>query len=125
MVAERVGRRYIPVMAKQNSKSRSSTNGTYVTVTGGRSKTVTTKLGDVTVRGARPTPDMVEASVDRSSLALERVSKRLIKPGVDLRAKKGVPRYAADENNPGVFIRRLDGRITTGRLQNGKFVETK
>lgn len=34
-------------------------------------------------------------------------------------------RYSADENDPTVFIRRLNGKATTGRLQNGQFVESK
>lgn len=86
-------------------------------------RSVTTKLGDVEVRGVRPSRELVEANVARSTRALERVGKKLTKPGVYLPEKKGVPRYSADENNPGVVIRRLDGEVTTGRLQNGQFVE--
>lgn len=88
-------------------------------------RTVTTKLDNVTVSGKKPSAELVKTNVARSTQALERVGKKLTKPGVHLPEKKGVPRYSADENDQGVFIRRLDGVITTGRLQNGQFVETK
>ena len=63
--------------------------------------------------------------VARGTQALERVGKKLIKPGIRLPEKKGVPRYSADENSPGVIIRRLNGKVSTGRLENGEFVETE
>lgn len=117
---------YMDGMAKQRSTNRSSSTGMFVTVkAAARSRTITTKLGEVTVRGAKPSAELVEANVNRSTRALERVGKKLIKPGVHLPEKKGVPRYSADENNPDVFIRRLNGKVTTGRLQNGQFIETK
>lgn len=116
--------RYIDDMAKQSSSKRSSSTGTSVTIKAAvRSPKVTTKLGEVTVRGAKPSPELVKVNVTRSTQALERIGEKLVKPGVHLPRKKDVPRYSADENNPGVFIRLLNGRITTGRLQNGKFVE--
>jgi hypothetical protein len=89
------------------------------------SRNVTTRLGEVTVRGARPSAELVKANVTRSTQALERVGHKLIKPGVHLPEKKDVPRYSADETNPSVFIQRLNGKISTGRLQNGQFVENK
>lgn len=116
---------YIGDMAKQNPRGRSST-GTFVTVkSASSSRNITTKLGEVTVRGAKPSADLVKANVTRSTEALERVGEKLTKPGVHLPEKNGVPRYSADEENPGVFIQRLNGKITTGRLQNGQFVESK
>lgn len=117
---------YISGMAKQSSIKRSSSTGVFVTVKSAtRSPNVTTKLGEVTVRGAKPSAEMVKANVTRSTQALERVGEKLTKPGVHLPEKKDVPRYSADEDNPGAFIRRLNGKITIGRLQNGQFVETK
>lgn len=121
MVASRSNAVYIETMAKKNPLGRSSTGMFIAVKSTGRS--VTTKLGDVEVRGVRPSRELVEANVARSTRALERVGKKLTKPGVYLPEKKGVPRYSADENNPGVVIRRLDGEVTTGRLQNGQFVE--
>lgn len=117
---------YISLMAKQSSTKRTPPAGMFVVVkSAAKSRNITTTLGEVTVRGAKPSPELVKANVARSTQALERVSEKLTKPGIHLPEKKNVPRYSADENNPGVFIRRLNGKITTGRLQNGQFVESK
>lgn len=118
--------RYIFFMTKQNSSNRSLDTGKVVTIAGVHgSRGVKTRLGNVTVSGAKPSAELVRTNIARSTEALERVGKTLIKPGVRLPEKKGVPRYSADENSPGVFIRRLNGEVTTGRLQDGRFVETE
>jgi hypothetical protein len=80
-----------------------------------------TKFGSVTVTGKKPTAASVRANVERSSKALERLSKALTKPGVVVRPKKDVPQFSVDENEPGVFIRRLNNRIERGRIVNGAF----
>lgn len=117
-------------MSKQRSTPRSAAATTATTASavvparaGGRTAKVTTRLGTVTVSGQKPSAELVRGNVARSTQALERVRARLAKPGIYLPEKKGVPRYAADENVPGLFIRRLNGTITTGRLENGEFVE--
>lgn len=114
-------------MTKQKSLKRSAETGEIVTVrrTQAIGTKVTTRLGNVSVSGYKPSRELVEANVDRSTQALERVGQRLTKPGVRLPDKKGVPRFSADENNPNIFIRRLNGKTTLGRLQNGQFVESK
>jgi hypothetical protein len=118
--------RYIRAMAKHTNPKRTSSDGKFVAIKGvSGNRNVTTRLGNVTVSGQRPSADVVNSNVAASTAALERVGSKLTKPGVYLPQKKGVPLYSADENNPGVFIRRLDGKITTGKLQNGQFVETK
>lgn len=126
-VANLVYLRYIQTMAKHSSTSkRSSSDGKFVTIkVAGGKRNVTTRLGNVTVSDRRPSAAIVSSNVAASTVALERVGKKLTKPGVHLPQKKDVPRYSADENNPGVFIRRLNGKVTTGKLQNGQFVETK
>jgi hypothetical protein len=117
---------YIRMMDKRSSATRSS-SAAFVRVNGGAKSgdVITTKLGNVTVTGTKPSLELVKSNVARSTQALERVGKKLMKPGVYLPEKKGVPRYSADENNPRVIIQRLDGRTTIGRLQDGRFVETK
>lgn len=118
--------RYILCMAKQDSSRRSSQTGKFVTIVDARgARTVKTRLGNVTVSGAKPSAELVRNNIARSTQALERVGKKLIKPGVRLPEKKGVPRYSADENSPAIIIRRLNGQVTTGRLENGQFVETE
>lgn len=115
---------HIGSMAEQRITT-SSTATTFRAAKSAKARNVTTRLGEVTVRGAKPNPELVKANVARSTQALERAGQKLMKPGVHLPEKKGVPRYSADENEPGVFVRRLDGKVTTGRLQNGRFVESK
>lgn len=125
-VADALDYRYILPMAKQSTSKRSLSDGKFVTIRGVTGKkTVKTRLGNITVSGQRPSADVVSSNVAASTAALERVGTKLTKPGVHLPQKKGIPRYFADENNLGVFIRRLDGKVTIGKLQNGKFVEIK
>ena len=113
-------------MAERNSSRRSSGTGNFVNIIGARnSRSAKTKLGNVTVSGVKPSAELVRTNIARSTQALERVGKKLIKPGIYLPEKKDVPRYSADENRKGLIIRRLNGEVTTGRLQNGRFVETE
>lgn len=87
---------------------------------GGRSYNV--KFGSVTVSGTKPSSASVEANIERSTEALQRIRKKFAKPGVRLSIKKGVPRYSVDENNPGMFVRVLDGVTQRGHLVDGEFV---
>lgn len=79
------------------------------------------KFGDVVVSGKKPSRKLVVQNVERSTEALERAGKKFVSPGVRLRFRTGVPSYYADENEPGVFFRVLNGETQRGRLVNGKF----
>ena len=79
------------------------------------------KFGSVTVSGVAPSRTIVDANVARSAAALERVTKKLIKPGVYIPKRKGVPRYSVAEGEPGVFIRELNGQIDRGLFEDGAF----
>jgi len=108
-------------MSKQGNKSRSAA-GRSVTVrvsSGPREWKI--KFGSVTITGKKPNAAVVARNVKRSSEALERVGKRLIKPGVTIRRKKNVPQYSVAEGGIDVFIRRLNGRTERGRLVEGVF----
>jgi hypothetical protein len=78
-------------------------------------------FGAVTVTATRPHPDIVSKNVLAGQSALERVAKKLAKPGVTIRSAKGVPLYYVDENHPKVIVRELDGKREQGALRNGKF----
>jgi len=114
-------------MTKQSRTGRPISTGQYITIdTGeGSGRGVKTTFGTVTVNGAKPSAERVAANVVRSTEALERVSKRITRAGVYLPQKKGVPRYSADEHDPGVYIRRLNGEVSRGQLVNGDFIEIK
>ena len=78
-------------------------------------------FGDVTVYGPAPDPEQVRHNIETSHEALGRALTGLIKPGFRLRAKRDVPLYHVDENNPRRFIRRLNGKTESGILENGEF----
>jgi hypothetical protein len=107
-------------MYKRNNRNRSAAEQ-FVTVRADAPRHLKTKFGSVTISGGRPNRDTVSRNVERSSKALERVGKKLTKPGVSIRPKKDVPRYSVAENETGVFIRRLNGRVERGRLVKGVF----
>lgn len=88
---------------------------------GAKVKTCTTRFGSVTVTAPPPSKAMVQHNVKVSTEALERVTKRLAKAGVRLYAKKGVPLYSLDSDNPDVMIRKLNGKVERGSFVNGEF----
>lgn len=112
---------YIEVMSKEENRNVSGT-AQFVTVrqsTASRMSKI--KFGSVTISGGKPNAEVVIRNVERSTEALERVGKRLIRPGVTIRRKKDVPQYSVADGENGVFIRRLNGRIERGRLIKGLF----
>ena len=111
---------YVIAMNKRDNRNR-STAEQLVTVRSDAPRKFKTKFGSVTISGSRPNPDIVSRNVERSTKALERVGKKLTKPGVTVRPKKDVPQYSVAEGETGVFIRRLNGRVDRGRLVKGVF----
>lgn len=108
-------------MTDSTAKKQSAGKVT-VKVRGGDRHSYNVKFGSVTVSGAKPSSAAVDANIERSTEALQRISKKFAKPGVRLSIKKGVPRYSLDENDPGIFVRVLDGVTRRGRMIDGKFV---
>jgi len=84
-------------------------------------KTTKVKFGDVVVVGERPSAAAVKQSVEFSTAALERLGVALAKPGITLRPRKDVPLYSAAGGDPGVLIRRLNGRTERVRFVDGVF----
>ena len=112
---------YLEPMANQGTKSRTGTNGQFVVVRTKGARGSKVKFCSVTISGNKPSAGLIKKNVERSTAALERVVKRLDRPGVDIRAKKDVPQFSVAEGESGVFIRRLNGQINRGRLINGAF----
>jgi hypothetical protein len=109
-------------MAKGETTTRSTATGQFIAVNAkGRSRGSKVKFGGVTVSGLKPSAASVKVNVERSTQALERVSKSLSRSGVVLRAKKDVPQFFVSEGEKGIFVRRLNGRTELGRLVNGQF----
>lgn len=82
--------------------------------TGKTRKTVTVKFGSVTVKADAPSEEEVARNIAKGEEAFARGLRRLIKPGVKIRSKKGVPLFQADPENPERLIRVLDGRREKG-----------
>lgn len=89
--------------------------------TTGKIKSRRVRFGSVTVTAPAPSSALVQHNIELSTQALERVAKRLAKPGVTLRAKKDVPLYSLDSDNPDVMIRKLNGKTERGQLIDGSF----
>jgi hypothetical protein len=108
-------------MSKPGNKNRSAARRFVTLRVSNVPRESKVKFGSVTISGRKPNAAVVTRNVERSTEALERVSKRLIKPGVTIRRKKDVPQYSVAEGETGVFIRRLNGRTERGRLVKGEF----
>ena len=79
------------------------------------------KFGNVTVTANRPTETAAVEARLASVLAAESLRNVFAKRGVVLRAKGGVPQYWASDDEPDVYVRRLDGKTELGRLVDGIF----
>ncbi len=79
------------------------------------------RFGKVVVHAASPDERLQERNVRTSRSALSRVRGALLKPGVKVQVKAGVPLYHADPEVPGRTVRVLDGEVTSGRFVGGKF----
>jgi hypothetical protein len=82
------------------------------------------KFGDVVITARRPSEADIQRNVKLSSEALARVLPRLLRPGVRLYPKKDVPLYWADSEIPGGFVRKLNGKVQRGVLEDGQFKAT-
>ena len=115
-------------MAKQSkmasTSSRDGKTGIFIGSTESKhTRTVTTKLGNVTVSAQKPSAALVKDNVKRSSQALERAAARIVRGGIAIPPRKNVPLYSVDEDNPKIVIRKLNGQVSRGQLVDGKFQE--
>lgn len=56
-----------------------------------------------------------------SQVAMKKLTKALVKPGVKLRTSKATPLFRADPANPGQVIRVVDGKEERGVFLDGVF----
>jgi hypothetical protein len=109
-------------MTKQGTGGRFANAGRVVNVRAQNGQSMSeVSFGNVTISGTKPSAKIVAMNVEHSTKALERVSKKLIMPGVAIRTKRDVPHYSVAEGETGVFVRRLNGRTERGRMVNGDF----
>ncbi len=82
---------------------------------------VRVRIGGVYVTGDRSSAAEVKRAVAISTAKLEKLADKVAKPGVRIRAKRDVPLFSVDPDRPDRFVRKLNGRIDTGVLENGVF----
>ena len=82
------------------------------------------KFGDVVVTTRKPSKAELQQNVDFSSAALARANAGLVRPGIRIYPKKDVPLYFADPDNPGGIIRKLNGTLQRGVVEDGQFKAT-
>lgn len=87
---------------------------------GGRRRR-TVRFGSVTLTVDSPSQAEIDRNIERGQQALARGLKRFLKPGIRLRAQRGVPLFHVDPDNPGLLIRTLDGVVERGVIENGAF----
>lgn len=76
--------RCVQIMAERVTERRASPSTTTVFRLPHAGKPVKARFGNVVVTGAEPSAAVVKANIDHGTQALERVAKRLLKPGVVL-----------------------------------------
>jgi hypothetical protein len=82
-------------------------------------------FGDVTVWGSKITKEQTKVSAEFGQAALKRAADRIVRPGVTIAQRKGVPLYRVDDDNPNVIIRKLDGIEERGIFADGEFKKTR
>ena len=90
-----------------------------ITLTKGKRASI--HFGVVTISAKKLDPENVKTNVMAGQAAMERVAKKLSRPGVTLRVKKDVPLFFADENQPDILVRRLNGKVERGAFKNCQF----
>jgi hypothetical protein len=91
----------------RNSKKRSVSNSV--------------TFGNVTISGEKPSKAMIKKHVAASAEGLQRLSERLTKPGVSIRAKRDVPMFWASDDEAGVYFRKLNEVVVAGTFVDGEF----
>jgi hypothetical protein len=79
------------------------------------------KFGDVVITAQRPSDAEIRRNAEESTAALARALPRLVRAGVRIYPKKDVPLYWADPDNSDGFIRKLNGKVQRGVLEDGQF----
>ncbi|WP_374537611.1 hypothetical protein [Chitinimonas taiwanensis] len=87
-----------------------------------RKETYSIKFGSVVVESFEANPVQTSINIKSGQLALERAKGALVKKGVSIETKKGVPLFRADQHSPNKLIRTLDGKEDVGTFVNGVFM---
>ena len=125
---------YLQSMAVKTSKLMIAANADVLTKHGARSdsheqakalepqrKRLRVKVGGIFVMGDKASSAQLRQSVAKSAEMLERLGRTITRPGVQLKAARNIPLFSADPKDPGRFLRKLNGKIERGVLEDGAF----
>lgn len=77
--------------------------------------------GSVSMKATRAAEAALVENIVRGQMALKKVRKKVVKPGVAMRARKDVPLFFADPSDPKRVIRELNGKRERGTFEDGEF----
>jgi hypothetical protein len=84
-------------------------------------KGATVRYGSASMKWGAGQETALVDNILRGQQALKKAKKKVVKPGVALRARKDVPMFFADPSNPKRLIRELNGKRETGVFEDGAF----
>lgn len=86
-----------------------------------KSTAKTVVFGQVEVSAQKVSSKTKKRNVTMGNTAISRAATTLREPGVSLNAAPGVPLFFADETDPALIVRILNGQSTRGKIEGGKF----
>lgn len=116
----RVMKRKVIGPAKAKAKIAPSSVGTVIVRSGAGKVHFVYTFGGAQLSSARDPQDSKD-TFEQSRKAMEEFGRRIVRPGIRLPDRKGVPKFYADEVNPKVIVRELDGKRERGTFENGQF----
>lgn len=78
-------------------------------------------FGSAKLQSTRSAGKISPETLEQSRNAMRQLGDRLLKPGVKIPDRKGVPKFYVDETDPALVVRELDGKRERGRFENGQF----
>ena len=79
----------------------------------------------MTIKSSGVSKNEVLRNIRAGQCALARAKSVIIKPGVRIKAGKGVPLFHVDPDRPNQLVRVIDGKRECGVFEAGKFKKSK
>lgn len=114
---------YVQGMTKKQGKAAStSAKGAMVVVRDGKGRVRSVfSFGSAKLQSTKGYGKVAPETLEQSRQAMRQLGDRLLKPGVKLPERKGVPKFYVDEADPALVVRELDGKRERGRFEDGQF----
>jgi hypothetical protein len=86
----------------------------------GRSRAVYS-FGGAVLKSSKGHTKVSAETLEQSRKAMRELGDRLLKPGVKIPERRGIPKFYADETDPAFVVRELEGERERGKFENGQF----